>query len=126
MRQRFTSLLVAAVVVVTITASADTAEPYGTWVRPSTGTQVNFYNCGGKLCAKITAVKNEARKNEVGTVIMTGAAKAGDNKWEGDLLDVESGKTYSGVVTLESASALNLKGCVMGVLCKGETWRRVK
>jgi uncharacterized protein (DUF2147 family) len=25
-------------------------DPFGTWMRPSTGTQVNFYNCGGKLC----------------------------------------------------------------------------
>jgi len=105
---------------------ASAAEPYGTWVRPSTGTQVQFYACGGKLCAKVVSVKDEARKKEVGTVIMKGAAKTGDSTWEGDLLDAESGKVYSGVVTLESASALNLKGCVMAMLCKGETWSRVK
>jgi uncharacterized protein (DUF2147 family) len=102
--------------------TAFAAEPYGTWTRPSTGTQVNFYNCGGKLCGKIAAVKDQARKNTVGTVIMKGAAKSGDNTWKGDLLDVESGKTYSGVVTLESANALNLKGCVAAVFCRGETW----
>jgi uncharacterized protein (DUF2147 family) len=105
---------------------ANAAEPYGTWLRPSTGPQVSFYDCGGKLCAKVAAVKDEKRKSEVGTVIMTGATKTGDNKWEGDLLNLEDGKTYSGVVTLESASALNLKGCVIGILCKGETWRKVK
>src|SRR5512141_2950352 len=105
---------------------ANAAEPYGTWVRPSTGTQVNFYDCGGKLCAKIVSVKDEARKKEVGTVIIKGMPKIADNKWEGDLLDVESGKVYSGVATLESASALNLKGCVAMVLCKGESWRKVK
>ena len=27
---------------------------------------------------------------------------------------------------LEGPDALNLKGCVMGVLCQGETWHRVK
>jgi uncharacterized protein (DUF2147 family) len=101
---------------------AQAAEPYGTWTRPSTGTQVSFYNCGGKLCAKVASVKDEARKKEVGTVIMKGAVKSGDNVWKGDLLDLESGKTYSGVVTLESASALNLKGCVAAVFCRGETW----
>ena len=100
------------------------AEPYGTWTRPSTGTQVSFYNCGGKLCGRIAAVKDPARKKEVGTVIMKGAAKSGDNVWKGDLLDVESGKTYSGVVTLESATALNLKGCVAGIFCRGETWTK--
>jgi uncharacterized protein (DUF2147 family) len=109
-----------------LTVGAQAAEPYGTWLRPSTGTQVSFYACGGKLCARVAAVKDESRKKEVGTVIMKGAAKSGDNVWKGDLLDVESGKTYSGVVTLESANALNLKGCVAMVLCRGETWQRVK
>ena len=52
--------------------TASAAEPYGTWVRPSTGTQVNFYDCGGKLCAKIVAVKDPKRSKEVGTVIMKG------------------------------------------------------
>lgn len=105
-----------------IIGAANAADPYGNWTRPSTGTQVNFYNCGGKLCGKIVAVKDQAKKATIGTVIMKGAAKSGDNTWKGDLLDVESGKTYSGVVTLESASALNLKGCVAGIICRGETW----
>lgn len=107
------------------TSAAVAAEPYGNWVRPSTGTQVNFYACGGNLCAKIVSVKDQSRKKEIGTVIMKGAKKSGTNKWEGDLLDVESGKTYSGVVTLEGPNALNLKGCVAMVLCRGETWARV-
>jgi uncharacterized protein (DUF2147 family) len=107
-----------------LTGIVSAAEPYGTWTRPSTGTQVSFYNCGGKLCGKIAAVKDPERKKEVGTVIMKGATKAGDNTWKGDLLDIESGKTYSGVVTLESANALNLKGCVAAVFCRGETWTK--
>jgi uncharacterized protein (DUF2147 family) len=101
-------------------------EPFGTWVRPSTGTQVNFYNCGGKLCGKIVAVKDQSRKGEIGTVIMNGAGKTGDNEWRGDVLNTEDGKTYSGVVTLEGPNALNLKGCALGFICKGETWQRVK
>jgi uncharacterized protein (DUF2147 family) len=101
-------------------------DPFGTWVRPSTGTQVNFYNCGGKLCGKIVAVKDQSRKGEIGTLIMNGAAKTGENEWRGDLLNTEDGKTYSGVVTLEGANGLNLKGCVMAIMCKGETWQRVK
>ncbi len=116
----------AALSLLLIPMTAQAAEPYGTWVRPSTGSQVSFYACGGKLCARVAAVKDEARKKEIGTVIMKGASKSGDNVWKGDLLDVESGKIYSGVVTLESANALNLKGCVAMVLCRGETWQRVK
>ena len=116
------SALIAFAAMTMTTGAAFAADPYGNWTRPSTGTQVNFYTCGGKLCGKIIGVKDQARKNTIGTVIMKGAAKSGDNTWKGDLLDVESGKTYSGVVTLESASALNLKGCVAAVICRGETW----
>ncbi len=127
-RSTLTSSFIAGIALagVALSGPAQAADPFGTWVRPSTGTQVNFYACGGKLCAKVAAVKDEARKKEVGTVIMKGADKTGDNTWKGDLLDLESGKTYSGVVTMESASALNLQGCVAMVLCRGETWSKVK
>ena len=130
MRANIKSLLVTSFALASFTVAlpgtASAAEPYGQWVRPSTGTQISFYACGGKLCAKIIAVKDEARKKTVGTVIMKGSSKTGDNKWEGDLLDVESGKIYSGVATLEGPTALNLKGCVAGLFCRGETWAKVK
>ncbi len=105
-----------------VTASAALAgDPAGTWVRPSTGAKVKFYNCGEKLCAKIVSSKTA----QAGTVIMSGAKKVSDNKWEGDLLNTEDGQTYNGVVTL-SGGGLTLKGCVLGgIICKGETWSRV-
>ncbi len=108
-----------------LSGAANAAEPYGTWTRPSTGTQVSFYDCGGKLCAKIVAVKDQTRKKEIGTVIMKGAVKSGDKIWKGDLLDVDSGHVYAGVVTLEGPTALNLKGC-WTVICSGETWTKNK
>ena len=117
---------IAAALAISFAGSARADEPYGTWLRPSTGTQVNFYNCGGKLCGKIVAVKDQTRKGEIGTVIMNGAAKTGESEWKGDLLNTEDGKTYSGVVTLEGPNALNLKGCALAFICKGETWQRVK
>lgn len=118
--------MVAAALTGAFAGSARAEDPYGTWLRPSTGTQVNFYNCGGKLCGKVVAVKDQSRKGEIGTVIMNGASRSGDNEWRGDVLNTEDGKTYSGVVTLEGPNALNLKGCALGFICKGETWQRVK
>ena len=120
-------LISAAAAALTLVAatSAYAADPFGTWTRPSTGAQVSFYDCGGKLCGKVVGVKDQTKKDTVGKVIMTGAAKSGDNTWKGDLLNLEDGKTYSGVVTLEGPKALNLKGCALGgLVCKGETWTR--
>ncbi len=104
---------------------ASAADPYGVWIRPSTGTQVHFYDCGGKLCGKIVAVKDQSRKGEIGTVIMRGAVKSGNGQWKGDLLNSDKGKIYAGAVTLEGPNALNPKGCVT-VICQGETWSRVR
>ena len=129
MRDTLKSLLTVSLAVADFTAltnAASAGDPYGVWVRPSTGSQVRFYDCGGKLCGKVVAVKEAARKKEIGVVIMKGAAKTADNKWQGDMLDAGTGKLYSGVaVTLESASALSVKGCIM-VICQTETWHRAK
>lgn len=124
---RFEIAALGAVAVLACSATASfAASPNGTWVRPSTGTKVNFYDCGGKLCAKIVGVKDPAKKGTVGTVIMSGATKTGDNKWEGDLLNTDNGNTYSGYVTL-SGGGLKLQGCALGgLVCTGETWQRSK
>ena len=119
-----TSAIAGALLLTLASSVAHAADPAGTWVRPSTGTIVKFYGCGDKLCAKIIGVKDKSKQGSVGTVIMSGAAKTGDNTWKGDLLNTEDGQTYNGVVTLEGGG-LSLKGCVLGgVICKGETWTR--
>jgi len=121
---RFSSLSLATIAAALILSPALAAEPYGTWVRPSNGAEVSFFNCGGKLCGKV--ISRGASNAKVGTMIVRGAAKAGANEWKGKLLNPEDGKTYSGVITLVDADGLNLKGCALGVFCQGETWRRVK
>jgi uncharacterized protein (DUF2147 family) len=114
--------LIAALVALLSPALA--AEPFGKWMRPSTGAEVNFFDCGGKLCGKIASVKDKRRAGEVGTIILSDAVSVDGTQWKGRLLDTDNGKTYSGVVTLEGSDGLNLKGCI-GIICQGETWRRV-
>jgi uncharacterized protein (DUF2147 family) len=101
---RLSGLILATLAAGFVLSPALAAEPFGKWVRPSTGATVDFYNCGGKLCGKIVAVK----------------------EWKGSLLDTDNGKTYTGVITLVGADGLNLKGCALGIICEGETWRKVK
>lgn len=124
MRKFTTKLALSTAILLGAAFAAEAASPYGTWVRPSTGTRVSFYECGGKLCAKIVGVSDPAKKATVGTVIMSGAAKVAEGKWEGDLLNTDNGNTYSGYVTL-SGGGLKLQGCALGgLVCTGETWQR--
>ena len=120
------TILAAACAMIGFAGAADAAEPYGAWPRPSTGSQVRFYDCGGKLCAKVVAVKEAARKGEVGKSILHGAVKSGENTWKGDLTDAGTGKVYAGTVTLQGTGALSLQGCIGGFLCESETWTKVK
>ena len=99
-------------------------EPYGTWLRPESGQQFSFYDCGGLLCAKLISVRNAEEQHAIGTVILRGATKSGPKEWRGKLYNAKDGNVYDGVITLKSANELTLKGCLWGVICKGETWRR--
>lgn len=100
------------------------ASPFGTWTRPSTGDQINFYDCGGNLCAKIVTVKDSANASTVGVIIVNGAQQTGDNQWQGDLYDPQAGKSFSGTISMESANKLKLHGCVIAFLCSDEHWTR--
>jgi uncharacterized protein (DUF2147 family) len=112
----------ATLAVIATAAVAQGASPFGTWTRPSNGAKVNFYACGADLCAKVVS---SPTAGAAGKTIMTGAKKTGENAWEGDLLNTEDGKMYSGKVSLDGPKALTLKGCVLGgIICKGETWTR--
>lgn len=89
----------------------------GTWLRPKTGKHVQSFSCGGGLGLKV--VKS-------GQVIMCGAKSQGGGSYKGTLTSTEDGKEYSGTVTI-SGDSLELSGCVLGgLICKNETWSRVK
>ncbi|MFG1362086.1 DUF2147 domain-containing protein [Xanthobacter versatilis] len=103
--------------------AADAADALGKFTRPSTGTVVNFYDCGGKLCGKIISVTNPKFQSTVGQLIVNGAESVGSGKWKGNLFDPDTNKTYKGSMTL-AGDGLRLEGCVAAVLCSGETWRR--
>lgn len=100
-------------------------DPHGLWLRPEGGEQFSFYDCGALLCAKLVFVKKSEDQKAIGTVILRGAAKSGPNEWKGKLFNAADGKTYDGLITVKSPTELSLKGCLWGLLCSGETWKRV-
>ncbi|WP_045836330.1 DUF2147 domain-containing protein [Hyphomicrobium sp. 99] len=104
--------------VVAMSASvASAADLSGTWLRPKTGKHVQSYSCGGGLGLRVV---------DTGKVIMCGAKAVGGGKYQGTLTSTEDGNQYSGTVTV-AGSQLELSGCVLGgLICKNETWSRVK
>ena len=99
-------------------------DPWGVWVREKSGTSFDFYNCAGKLCAKVIGVTKPEEKKAVGTVILRNAVLDDEGVWRGEIYNTEDGKTYKGGVKLEKANELTLEGCLISFLCKSETWKR--
>ena len=100
-------------------------DPHGLWLRPEGGVRFSFYDCDGLLCAKVVGAARAEDQSSIGTVILRGATKISANEWKGKLYNADDGKTYDGFITVKSNGELTLKGCLMGILCSGETWKRV-
>jgi len=143
----FTSLILSA-------ASAYAVGPddiLGVWNTEEKDAKIEIYKCGIKYCGKIVWLQEptypagskegtpgtpmfdhnnpnpELRKTPlIGLPILLEFMFAGDNSWKnGKIYDSESGKTYSGKMTLVSPNQLNVRGFIGISLIGGTTtWTR--
>ncbi len=127
-----------------LVAGAQAAPVAGTWLSADGGTKVRVSECGGnRLCGKVVWLnepidkqtgkpKTDKRNADpdrrarplIGVQVVSGMAPSGDNKWSGKIYNADDGKTYDAHVTLVSENAMQVQGCVLGVLCKSQTWKR--
>jgi len=112
-RMPFVALLMATL----IATPALATEPIeGKWLTRE-GTTASIAPCGPAFC--ITLIDGKYAGKTIGT--LTGSA----DSYSGEVVDPTDDKTYSGSATLRG-DELELKGCVLLVLCKGQTWTRVQ
>ncbi len=115
--------------------AARAAEIDGTW-RTEHGWLVRIAPCGAVRCGKVmggTSMRDKYNPNPalrqrkvVGIRLMWGLRKQGGS-YKGKLYNPKDGKTYVGYVKPLSASAIKLSGCILGgLLCRSQTWKRVK
>jgi uncharacterized protein (DUF2147 family) len=115
------------------------ADATGVWQRPSGTSRIEITPCGSALCGTLVWLKTpradtrnpdpaKRSRSLLGTRTVIGMKPTGSaGVWKGKVYNAEDGKTYSGRMTLEGANKLSLKGCVLGgLICRGETWNRVK
>lgn len=99
--------------------TANAGGTYGKWLRTKTGEHVTSYPCGGGLGLR-------GVRNGKPLIVMCGAKHIGGGKYKGRLTSPDDGNTYSGTVSVKRTK-LVLSGCVLGgLICKSETWRRLK
>jgi uncharacterized protein (DUF2147 family) len=125
------------------TAPAQAADAIGSWYTGDKESQVRIVNCGGALCGNLIWLKEpndpatgrpktdknnaDASKQSrplLGVTIVLGMKPSGPGQWSGDVYNASDGKTYSGSFTLTGSNTADLKGCVLSILCKTQTWTR--
>lgn len=139
MTARLYGPLFAAALLVLGPGIAEAADARGEWARPNGASKIRISSCGGALCGKLVWLREPRNDTQnpdtskrsrplLGVQIvrsMKPTSKTG--QWKGKVYNAEDGKTYTGFIELTSANKLKLEGCVMGgLICKGETWTRVK
>ncbi|KQV63876.1 DUF2147 domain-containing protein [Rhizobium sp. Root1220] len=95
---------------------ANAAEPIlGNW-KTAAGDTAVIASCSGSYCITLKTGRYAGRK--IGILAGTGGT------YVGEITDPAKDQTYSGSGTV-SGRSLRMKGCVMAVLCKSQTWTRL-
>jgi uncharacterized protein (DUF2147 family) len=139
------SLLAAASVFNLAPAHAGTAtDPTGVWLTQAGDARIRISSCGNGICGQViwlkvpidpttgfppTDDKNAdpalAHRPIIGLPIFNGMTPVANGKWSGRIYNADNGKTYSSSVTLAAPRVLEVRGCVLSILCGGETWTKV-
>ena len=98
------------------TTPALAAEPIeGKW-KTASGETAQIAPCGGSFCVTLKTGKYAGKR--IGKLEGTGGS------YSGEITDPKDDKTYSGSGSV-SGNSLKMKGCVLMVLCKSQTWTRL-
>jgi len=126
-------------------AWAETANsPAGIWLTQAGDAKIRISHCSAGLCGTIVWLKapidpatgkpqvddknanpSLAKRPIIGINIFSRMKPVADNKWSGTIYNADNGKSYSSDVIVAGPRKLEVRGCVMAVLCGGETWTKV-
>ncbi len=105
-------------------SAADAAE--GVWLRGDGNARVRFAPCGSDMCATNVWIKDTSKGEHVGDKLVLKVKPESDHVLVGTAYDPKRRMDFSFTMTVENAS-LTTKGCaVVGLICKTESWTRVK
>ena len=118
-------------------ATAADESPVGDWLVAKRLAVIRVVNCKGGKWGVVAWEKHHALdKNNpdpkkrsrptLGMPILLDMKPSGPDKWSGEIYNSNNGHTYSGSISLKHPDVLRVEGCVLGILCGGEDWSRVK
>ena len=126
-------------------ATAQASDAAGVWTMKNGKVTVQVSDCGGGgICGTIVALKEPISKIDgkpkvdrenpdpalrrrpvIGLSILIGMKPAGDGEWQGAIYNPDDGNLYRGTVR-QDGDVMKVQGCVLGLLCKTNTFLRVE
>jgi uncharacterized protein (DUF2147 family) len=120
------------------TGSAQAADPTGDWRVADGVANIRVARCGGSMWGVVAwekqpggrdsnnpDVSKRSRPTLGMPILLDMKKKPGADSWEGQVYNAKDGQTYASSITPVDANHLEIRGCVLGFLCGGETWTRV-
>ncbi|MGW1423975.1 DUF2147 domain-containing protein [Bradyrhizobium manausense] len=114
------------------------ADPTGDWRVADGVANIRVAQCNGSMWGAVSWEKQPGGRDEnnpdvskknrptLGMATLINMKKtAGAEQWEGQVYNAKDGQMYSATITPAGTDQLEIKGCVLGFLCGGETWTRV-
>jgi uncharacterized protein (DUF2147 family) len=116
-------------------AAPGEAGPVGTWRVEKGDALVRIVDCGGQYWGVVAWERtpgtdsknpNPALKSRptLGMPVLLGLRPEQRGEWSGHIYNAEDGQTYDSHIKLTGVNTLRVEGCVLGIMCGGETWTR--
>jgi len=119
-------------------APALAADPTGDWRVADGVANIRVAECNGSMWGVVAWEKTpgghdtnnpDASKKSRPTlgmlILIDMKKKPGLDQWEGQVYNAKDGQIYGSTIKPVSSDQLEIRGCMMGFLCGGETWTRV-
>jgi len=123
---------------VTSLTPALAADPTGDWQVADGVANIRVAQCNGSMWGAVSWEKEpgghdinnpDVAKKDRPTlgmpILIDMKKKAGVDQWEGQVYNGKDGQYYSSTITPTDPDHMEIRGCVLGFLCGGETWTRV-
>src|SRR6202451_1219009 len=118
--------------------SALAADPTGDWRVADGVANIRVAECNGSMWGvvaweKVTGghdtnnpdVSKQSRPTLGMPILINMQKKPAVDQWEGQVYNAKDGQLYSSTIKPVGSDQLEIRGCVLGFLCGGETWTRV-
>jgi uncharacterized protein (DUF2147 family) len=119
-------------------APALAADPTGDWRVADGVANIRVAECSGSMWGVVAwekepggrdtsnpDVAKRSRPTLAMPILIDMKKKPGVDQWEGQVYNAKDGQLYSSTIRPIGPDQLEIRGCVLGFLCGGETWTRV-